>query len=121
MIEKPKPRPKRHKQTIACDISPKVMNVVIDRDMHCIICGKSGAPNAHYIARSHGGLGTEENIVTLCQKCHHDYDNGDKREEYGAKIEQHLRKHYPDWDRSKLIYNKFKELDPAYRFDGFVK
>lgn len=31
------------------------------------MCGSSYAmPNAHYIARAQGGLGIEENIVTLC-------------------------------------------------------
>ena len=23
-----------------------------------------------------GGLGIEQNVVTLCIQCHHDYDNG---------------------------------------------
>ena len=46
------------KRSKACDISPKVRQIVYDRDGGCcIICGKQGIPNAHYISRAHGGLG----------------------------------------------------------------
>ncbi len=49
------------KRSKACDISPKVKKKVWERDNHCcIICGSPYAmPNAHYIARSQGGLGIE--------------------------------------------------------------
>ena len=63
-----------HKQTKATRIPPKVRERVRERDNgRCIICGAEGIPNALYIRRSHGGRGIEENIVTLCPKCHHDF------------------------------------------------
>ena len=40
---------------------------VLERDGRCVICGANdGQPVAHIVARSHGGLGIPENIVTLC-------------------------------------------------------
>lgn len=96
------------KRSKACDISPKVRRIVNERDGGiCIICGQSGIPNAHFIGRAQCGLGIEENIVTLCPTCHHLFDNGGKREEYGAQIESYLKSKYPLWDKSKLIYDKW--------------
>lgn len=96
-----------HRMTKACKIHPLVREAVYVRDNErCIICGKPGLPNAHYIPRSHGGLGVEENIVTLCPQCHFDYDNSQKRKEYGIFIKSYLKSKYPDWDETKLIYRK---------------
>jgi 5-methylcytosine-specific restriction endonuclease McrA len=122
IVPKPKKeKRKRHRMTIAVDISQKVKDRVKERDGgRCVICGNPGLPNMHYIPRSEGGLGIEENVACGCPKCHHEYDNGGKRDEHGAKIEAHLRRHYPNWDRSKLYFNKWKEIDPAYRFDNSV-
>lgn len=99
-----------HKSTKACDIPMDVKKRVWERDDHrCVICGSTytAAPNAHYIPRSHLGLGIEENIVTLCMPCHCDYDNSAKRPYYAALIRMHLKRCYPDWDESKLTYKKF--------------
>jgi 5-methylcytosine-specific restriction endonuclease McrA len=119
MIPKPKKeKRKRHKQTIACDISPSVRKVVEERDGGvCVICRqRRGKPNCHYIGRGQGGLGIEQNIVTACEQCHHDYDNGNKgeRDEIRERIESYLRSHYPFWEKSELIYNKFDYLDPRW-------
>lgn len=96
------------KMSKACDISPKVKKAVYERDNGlCIICGAQGLPNAHYIPRSKGGLGIEQNIVTLCPQCHHDYDNGGKRKDYGTMIKAYLKFRYDDWDEEKLYYNKY--------------
>lgn len=110
----------KSKRSKATDIPQKVKQAVWERDNQCcIICGNPQAmPNAHYISRAHGGLGVEENVVTLCQKCHHDYDNGDKREENGRLIHEHLINHYPRWCKEDVTYSK---LDPAWKFDGTVK
>lgn len=64
-------------------------------------------PNAHYISRAHGGLGIEKNVVTLCFKCHHNYDNGkdkDLSERIKKKIEYHLNYHYPNWKMYTIKY-----------------
>ena len=101
-------------RTKACDISPKVRQAVGDRDnWACIICGMPGIPNAHYIPKGgKGGLGIEQNIVTLCPECHSLYDNGyDKdvniREKMGAKIKKYLDEHYPGYPDDKRIYHKY--------------
>jgi 5-methylcytosine-specific restriction endonuclease McrA len=119
----------KHKQTKATDIPPKVMKKVEERDSidsHpcCVNCG---SPNArgwcHFVSRKQGGMGIEENLWTGCQTCHDDFDKGNKnlRDKIGKKIEEHLRRNYPNWSRESLVYDKWKDIDPAYRFDGFVK
>lgn len=97
-----------HKRTKALDISKKVKDAVWERDGHCcILCGSPYAmPNAHYIARSHGGLGIPENIVTLCLQCHNQYDQTADRETIKAEIKTYLQSQYPDWDERSLIYRK---------------
>ena len=95
----------------ACNISRKVKLRVWERDGGCcVICGNSYnvMPNAHYIRRTKGGLGIEENVFTACTRltqndCHYKFD------EYGIgkdKVKEHLKSHYPNWDESKLYYRK---------------
>lgn len=74
-----------------------------------MLCGRSyGAlPNAHYIGRAHGGMGIEENIITLCLPCHHRYDNTDERNEIREQLRLYLKSKYPDWDETNLIYTKW--------------
>lgn len=100
----------KHKRSKACDIPLSVKLEVWERDNHsCIICGcNQGQPNAHYIARSHGGLGIPQNIVTLCFKCHNDYDNGKCYEKYKSIIQAYLKSKYDDWNEKDLIYNKWR-------------
>lgn len=98
-----------HKSTKACSISERVKRRVWERDGgKCVICGSShtASPCAHYIPRSHLGLGIEENIVTLCMACHCDYDNSVKRPYYRQLIRQYLKMRYKNWDESKLYYHK---------------
>lgn len=99
----------KSKRAKACDISTKVKNIVWERDgKRCIRCGSRYAmPSAHYLPRSKGGLGIEENIVTLCLPCHNAYDHTTERKAIGEFIEAYLKSKYPDWDKSKLIYRKW--------------
>lgn len=70
-------------------------------------CGSPlAAPVAHYIARSHGGLGLEENILTLCSECHRAYDQSTKRKEMREFFRNYLKSRYPEWDEEKLIYRR---------------
>ena len=96
------------KRAKACDITKKVKDRVWERDGGvCIICGSPYAmPNSHYIRRSQGGLGIEENIVTMCQRCHLSYDQGKERAAIATYTERYLRSKYPDWNPQKLIYKK---------------
>lgn len=98
----------KSKRAKACDITKKVKDRVWERDGHkCIICGSYQAmPNSHYIRRSQGGLGIEENIVTMCQRCHYMYDQGGDRQAIATYTERYLRSKYPDWNPEKLIYRK---------------
>lgn len=93
----------------ACDIPMSVKKEVWERDEHrCIVCGNPQAmPNAHFISRSKGGLGVEQNIVTLCLKCHRDYDQTTQRPNYKEYIRNYLKSKYPDWDEDDLLYKKF--------------
>lgn len=107
---------KKSNRAKATDIPYAVKKRVFLRDEgKCVICGNkiNVMPNAHYISRSNGGLGIEENIVTLCtefteSKCHRKYDFGTKeeREECRNKIKQYLKSKYDNWDESKLVYEK---------------
>jgi len=96
-----------HKRTKAMQIPTAVKRKVLERDGCCVVCGSNqGIPNAHYIARSHGGLGIEQNIVTLCINCHNAYDNSPMRRIIGQQIKEYLQSKYPDWDEQKLYYSK---------------
>lgn len=101
----------KSKRTKATDLSMSVKRKVFERDNGCcVICGNSYnvMPNAHYIRRSKGGLGIEQNVFTACtdlteNKCHSRFDK------YGIgkeKIVQHFLKHYPDWNEDNLYYRK---------------
>lgn len=98
----------KSKRAKACDITKKVKDRVWERDGgKCIICGSYYAmPNSHYIRRSRGGLGIEENIVTMCMDCHREYDQGSAREQIATYTERYLRSKYPNWNPQNLIYKK---------------
>ncbi len=100
-----------HRQTKKTSIPKEVKQRVFERDgCCCILCGRPGLPNAHYIRRSQGGMGIEQNIVTLCPKCHNDYDNGFHREDYGRAIKDYLETWYPDFPDEQRVYSKFDWL-----------
>lgn len=91
----------------ACDFSRAVKKAIYERDGGlCVLCGRLGAPNAHYISRAQGGLGIEENGLTLCNECHRRYDQTEARAFIRPVLERYLRSKYPDWDIKKLYYRK---------------
>lgn len=98
----------KSKRSKSCDISQKVKKIVWERDYQmCILCGsKNAAPNAHYIPRSSGGLGIEQNIVTLCLNCHFRYDQTIERKKLQEKIRNYLARKYPNWNEEDLIFKK---------------
>ena len=98
-----------HKRTKALQIPMKVKRIVYERDNGmCIFCKCPGDPVAHFIARSQGGLGIEENIICVCAFCHSRLDNSTDRERMKDKARAYLKSKYPDWDESKLYYNKWQ-------------
>ena len=106
------------KRAKATDIPYSVKKKVFERDHgRCVVCGNSCnvMPNAHYIPRSKGGLGIEQNIVTLCteltdNKCHRRFDFGTKkeREMIGNIIKKYLMSKYDNWNEEDLYYRKGK-------------
>jgi hypothetical protein len=99
----------RMNRTGSTAISKSVKTAVAERDGGlCVICKRVGFPNAHYINRAQGGLGIEENIVSLCSECHRAYDGRD-RGMLGALIREYLMSKYRDWDERKLVYHKWEE------------
>lgn len=94
-------------RTKALEIPPEVKEAVYKRDNGaCIWCAKQGQPNAHYIPRSHGGLGIEENTLTLCWDCHLKYDQTTNRGKMREFFKEYLKSKYPEWDETKLTYKK---------------
>lgn len=92
----------------ALEISQRVKRRVWERDEErCILCGNREAmPNAHYISRAQGGLGVEQNVVTLCADCHRRYDQSAERVAMRERIKKHLKERYANWDEDQLRYRK---------------
>ncbi len=104
----------KSRRTKATSIPRKVMDIVWERDRHrCVLCGNPQAsPVCHYIRRSKGGKGIPENIWTGCLRCHDKFDHiTDELWHENARLflAEHFKKHYPEWDEKKLIYNKWEE------------
>lgn len=104
----------KSEKTKACEIPYSVKEKVYERDNHCCLwCERYvDVSNAccHYIARSQGGLGIEENILTLCADCHRLYD-GRGRNEMKPVFSKYLKSKYKNWDEKKLIYRKWGMYD----------
>lgn len=105
-----------HKDTKARDFDRKTKTAIAERDRVngwpcCVYCG-AAAPaelaysNAHYIARSQGGLGIERNGLTLCPLCHKRYDQTTERIKMREFFREYLRNHYDDWSEEALTYRK---------------
>lgn len=110
------------KSTRAREFSPKTREAIKQRDHNeCIFCGLGyhmedatwfgqNIPNImHYIPRSQGGLGIEQNGVLGCQYHHDMMDNGNKglRKEMLLILKGYLTGKYPGWKEEDLIYKKY--------------
>ena len=104
------------KDTKARDFDRKAKIVIAKRDSIggwpcCVYCG-AAAPaelawsNAHYIARSQGGLGIPENGLTLCPSCHRRYDQELERKKMREYFREYLREHHDEWSEEALTYRK---------------
>ena len=102
----------KHKRSKATDISQKTKKTVWERDSYaCVVCKRGGygvMPNAHFVPRSKGGLGVEQNVVTLCMECHNKFDHGDREERSACRhiIREHLQNCYEDWRVEDYVYDK---------------
>ena len=103
-------------RTKALAIPPAVKRIVAARDSAdgwpcCVYCGRPAPTDnptayscAHYIARSQGGLGIAENILTLGPACHRQYDATTSRKEMRQYFKTYLAHKYPGWNEEKLTY-----------------
>ena len=102
-----------HDQTRRTAIPRKVKEAVARRDSIdgrccCILCGSpDAAPNAHIVRRSQGGMGVEQNIVSLCLRCHEALDEGKDRERLMERVEAYIKGFYPDWTPESVTYRKW--------------
>lgn len=98
-----------HRETKATAIPLEVKKAVFSRDRRrCVLCGSfAGGPHCHYIRRSQGGLGIEENIWTGCDSCHTAFDSEPTDGPLHQEVEVYLSKMYPGWGKSKLVYHKY--------------
>lgn len=106
------------KDTRARDFSQSVKKRIAERDSFdghpcCINCGEPAPTenliafsNAHYISRAQGGLGIEENGLTLCPWCHHLYDQTTSRPVLRDYFREYLMECYPGWNEDFLFYHK---------------
>jgi len=98
---------KKSKRAKACDIPAKVRRIVYERDNGlCILCGRTGVPNAHFISRAAGGLGIPENIFTACPECHHAYDTTAARPTLRERLKNYLKNLYDGWSEAAFYYRK---------------
>ena len=88
-------------------MTPQVRAKVLERDgWKCVFCGRTDTLQmAHYIPRSLGGLGIEENLVTLCLECHMKSHNEWFRE-LDQFMEQYLNERYPNITNDERKYRK---------------
>lgn len=113
---------KKSKRTETVQFSQKTKEKIYYRDnMQCIFCSmgycnecKSGMllqikDIMHFIPKSQGGKGIEQNGAVGCRYHHDLMDNGDKglREDMLKKFEAYLRSIYPDWNKKNLFYKKY--------------
>lgn len=99
-----------HRETKFTAISPATKKKVWQRDFgRCVLCGSINAgPHCHFVRRAHGGLGTEENIWTGCQRCHEAFDSEATDGPLHARMRDYLKTLYPQWDESNLKYRKWE-------------
>ena len=113
------------KRARKAEFTAKTRRIIEVRDNGCIFCQMhyhmekafemdlSVFSIMHFIPRSAGGLGIEQNGAVGCQYHHDMLDNGNggHREEMLELFEEYLSSIYDDWDKAKLKYNKWSFLE----------
>ena len=99
-----------HRETKVTSISAETKKKVWQRDFgRCVLCGSINAgPHCHFVRRAQGGLGTEENVWTGCQRCHEAFDSEATDGPLHARMRDYFKTLYPQWDESKLKYRKWE-------------
>lgn len=98
----------KSKRSKACAVSPEVRKRVLERDGHkCVRCGRSFCLQiAHYIPRSLGGLGIEQNLVTLCLECH-TKEHNELHNEIDEMMRLWLENLYPNFTDNERRFKKW--------------
>lgn len=65
----------------------------------------------HIVPRSHGGLGVEKNIITLCPDCHRKYDTSPNRAEMSKGFTKYLESIYGPITKRDVVYDKWSFLN----------
>ena len=104
-----------HKRTKATSISKEVRRKVYERDKECcILCGRHVPERcacAHVIRRSQGGLGIEQNIVTLCDDCHREMDGYGDHRRLLREAQAYIEAEYGYIDPHDLVYDKYRDCN----------
>ena len=79
--------------------------MALTRSLRCV--RSSATTVRHFIPRSAGGLGIEENGLTLCFDCHYAFDHTPQRAELRQHLKAYLQECYPDWNEDALRYKKY--------------
>lgn len=110
------------KRKKSLDFTKKEREKILKRDKEsCIFCRDGYYMNSttelgygikdimHYIPKSSGGLGIEQNGVIGCRYHHSLLDNGNKglRGEMLERMKVYLKALYPDWSEENLVYKKY--------------
>lgn len=110
-----------HKRTKATAISAKVRARIRERDGGCIFCKMQDIREQpdkaayalgrleimHFVNRSQGGLGIEENLAVGCTYHHSIMDNSAGGYKLRERMEEYLRGIYPNWDETQKTYSKW--------------
>lgn len=114
---------KKSKRSQATEFGQNVRMDIIRRDRgECIFCrmgydSQKADPFElkvkdimHFIPRSKGGLGVEQNGAVGCRYHHGLLDNGNRgsRQEMLEIFEGYLKSRYEDWNRKELVYDKYR-------------
>lgn len=106
----------RSRRAKACEIKPSTKQKVWERQKGRSIF--SGVPITvsecccHYVSRSKGGIGIEQNIIGMTWNEHRLFDNNvlnpnsDTHKKMREMARKHLIENYPDWNEESLVYKK---------------
>lgn len=101
---------KKKGRTKQLAIKKQTKKIVWERDNHrCIFCNRLvpiELANSHFIKRSQGGLGIEQNILTNCIECHRLFDDSSQRSKMFEYAYRYLSLKYNDFNIDNLTYKK---------------
>ena len=103
----------------------KTKRAILLRDGGCIFCQReyhmkcndsfqlAQLDAMHYVNKSAGGQGIEQNGAIGCRYHHALLDNGNKgiRQEMLDIFKEHLQSQYEDWNEKDLYFDKYKEME----------